>query len=70
MNKNYECCICHEPIERNKRLVYQEFDGKKRYGAFHNRYNYDFCDKCFKIFKKWIIKHRCKNEIKLEVEAN
>ena len=51
MNKEYECCICHKPIERKKRLVYQEFDGKKHYGAFHNKHNYDFCDKHFKVFQ-------------------
>ena len=57
MKKEYYCCICHKQILRNKRLVYQEFDGKETYGAFHNKCNYDFCDKCFKIFKRWILKN-------------
>ena len=58
MKKDYECCICHKPIERDKRLVYKKFDGKKPYGAFHNKHNYDFCDEHFKIFKRWIIKNK------------
>lgn len=70
MNKNYECCICHEPIERNKRLVYQEFDGKETYGSFHNKYNYDFCDKCFRVFVSWIVRHKKDDEIKLGLEAS
>lgn len=70
MNKNYECCICHEPIERNKRLVYQEFDGKKRYGVFHNRYNYDFCDKHFRVFLSWVVKNRDEDELKIGVEVD
>lgn len=58
MKKDYECCICHKPIERDKRLVYQKYDGKKPYGAFHNKHNYDFCNEHFKIFKRWIIKNK------------
>lgn len=70
MNKEYECCICHKPIERKKRLVYQEFDSKKHYGSFHNKHNYDFCDKHFKVFQSWIIKHRNENELKIGVEVD
>ena len=58
MRKEYKCCICHKPIKKNKRLVYQKFDNKKPYGAFHNRYNYDFCDSCFKMFSYWVKKHK------------
>ena len=63
MAKEYECCICHKIIERDKRLVYQEFDGRKSYGAFHNKANYDICNNCFKIFEKWILKHRNEKEM-------
>lgn len=63
MAKEYECCICHKIIERDKRLVYQEFDGKKSYGTFHNKANYDICNSCFKIFEKWILKHRNEKEM-------
>lgn len=69
MNKSYECCICHEPIERNKRLVYQEFDSKETYGAFHNKYHYDFCDNCFRVFVSWIMRHKSENDLKIGVEA-
>lgn len=63
MAKEYECCICHKIMERDKRLVYQEFDGRKSYGAFHNKANYDICNSCFKIFKKWVLKHRNEKEM-------
>lgn len=62
MRKEYKCCICHKPIKKNKRLVYQEFDNKKSYGTFHNRYNYDFCDKCIKMFNYWVKKHKVEKE--------
>ena len=58
LKKNYYCCICHTKIIRNNRLLYQKFDGKKTYGAFHNKCVYDFCDKHFKIFNNWIIKNK------------
>lgn len=70
MNKEYECCICHKPIERDKRLVYQKFDGKKPYGAFHNICNYDLCDKHFAVFRGWVLKHKKKEELKIGVEVN
>lgn len=61
MAKEYECCICHKIIERDKRLVYQEFDSKKYYGVFRNKANYDICNSCFKVFKNWILKHKNEN---------
>ena len=70
MSRDYECCICHQPIERKQRLVYQEFDGRKPYGVFHNKHNYDFCEKCFKIFRGWLRKHRRKDELKIGVEED
>ena len=68
MKKIYECCICHNEIDRNKRLVYQEFDNKGKYGFFHNICNYDMCDECFKIFVSWIMRHR--NDLEIGVEIN
>lgn len=54
--KIYSCCICHKILEDYKphRLVHQEYE--KWY--YKNTFNYDFCDDCFKIFKRWIYKHR------------
>jgi len=69
VKNDYECCICHKPIERNKRLVYQEFDNKETYGAFHNRCVYDFCDECFRVFVSWIMRHKSENDLKIGVEA-
>ena len=66
----YKCCICHKPIERNKRLVYQEFDGKKPYGAFHTKCHYDFCDRHFAVFQSWLIKNKNKNDLKIGVEID
>ena len=55
--KIFNCCICGDVISKNKRLVYQLYDNKKPYGSFHNKKNYDFCNKCFTIFERWIKKH-------------
>jgi len=63
----YECCICHKPIQRNKRIVYQEFENIGVHGFFRSKVNYDLCNDCFKIFNRWITKHQDKR-IKLEVE--
>lgn len=63
----YYCCICGKPIDRNNRLVHQEYDGKKVYGAFRTKKNYDFCEKHFKVFKYWIYKNN-QNKVKLGVE--
>ena len=68
MNVFYECCICHKPMKRNKRLVYQEFENTGVHGFFRSKVNYDMCDECFKIFKKWITKHQKERIIKLEVD--
>lgn len=57
MKKEYYCCICHEKIERNYRLVKQKY-GLNRFGQFKNIDNYDFCNKCFSIFHGWIKKHK------------
>jgi len=57
LEKIYKCCICHEVLNyKPHRLVHQEFN--KRY---FNKYNYDFCDKCSKVYHKWIIKHEEEN---------
>ena len=50
MDKKYHCCICNKSIDKGKRFVYQEYDGKKPYGAFHSKKTYDICDKCFMVF--------------------
>lgn len=57
--KIYKCCICHTVLEEYKphRLVYQEYE-TRGYGQYKNKHNFDFCDKCFKIFKIWIRKHK------------
>lgn len=58
MKRIYTCCICHKVLpDANKRLVYQEYQ-YRGYGHFINKNNFDFCDECFKYFKKWIIKHK------------
>lgn len=58
MNKQYKCCICHHKLERNNRLVHQIYNGFSKYGRFENENNYDFCDRCFEVFEKWINKHK------------
>lgn len=55
--KIFECCICHKEIPKNIRLVHQIYDKKEPYGRYHNKNNYDFCEECFEIFKRWLKKH-------------
>lgn len=70
LDRNYECSICHKPIEKNKRLVYQEFDKNLKYNFFRDRCVYYFCDECFRVFVSWIVRHKKDDEIKLGVEAS
>lgn len=59
--KIHKCCICHEKLDyKPHRLVYQEYR-EKPYKQYYNKKNYDFCDKCFKVYKSWIIRHKEKN---------
>ena len=53
MNKKYFCCICHKEIQQNIRLVKQIW-GKR----FMNVANYDFCNRCYEIFERWLNKHK------------
>jgi uncharacterized protein with PIN domain len=55
--KEYRCCICNDLIDTHPhRLVHQEYE-HIRYYHFINKKNYDFCDKCFKVYLNWIKKH-------------
>lgn len=59
IKKIYKCCICHKKLPKMPiRLKYQLGDNKETYRAFQTLHNYDFCDKCFKIFEEWINKHK------------
>ena len=69
LDKNYECSICHKPIEKNKRLVYQEFDKELKCNFFRTKYVYYFCDECFRVFVSWIMRHKNENDLKIGVEA-
>ena len=56
--KEQYCCICHNKVDgKAHRLVHQEWE-KTGYGLYKNKHNFDFCDNCFKTFKKWIIRHK------------
>lgn len=69
MDKEYHCCMCDRLINKNKRLVYQEYDGKKPYGVFHNKRNFDICDKCF-IFVMELLEPYNKMEKEKKYERN
>lgn len=58
ITKIYKCCICHEVLDtKPHRLVHQEYE-LKGYGLYKNKYNYDFCTRCFSTYLKWIRKHK------------
>lgn len=55
--RKYKCCICHKELERFNviRLVEQTYDDNRFKNTGHN---YDYCTDCYKIFSKWIKKHK------------
>lgn len=60
ITKIYNCCICHKVLnEKPHRLVHQEHElNIGGYGRYTNKFNYDFCNNCFKVYKNWIRKHK------------
>lgn len=60
MRKTFRCCICHKVLKEYKpiRLVKMVHDNNEKYGAYHHVVNYDFCKRCYRVFNKWIDKHK------------
>lgn len=60
--KIYKCCICHKIMDDKKpiRLVKQEYgnEGRRAYNQYYNVATYDFCERCFKPFEKYIDKYK------------
>jgi len=58
MQKTYKCCICHKVLEEKPiRLIKQEYNATG-YHQFANVDRYDICTSCYRIFDKWIKKHK------------
>jgi len=58
MQKIYKCCICHKVLDYKPiRLVKQKY-GIGNYKQYYPVENYDLCYNCYKIFAKWIKKHK------------
>lgn len=58
MIKIYSCCICHKVLkDKPIRLTKKEY-GIGNYKQYSPVANYDFCDKCYKVFDNWITKHK------------
>ena len=56
--KVYKCCICHKVLDYKPiRLVKQEY-GIGRYNQYSSVKHYDFCNKCYKAFNNWLLKHK------------
>lgn len=59
IKKEYKCCICGKILDRKPhRLVHQEFQYLTHYGLYKNKYNYDFCTRCFSTYISWIKQRR------------
>lgn len=58
--KIYKCCICHKVLKTLKpiRLVKELHDNRETYGKYHVIKNYDFCEKCYGAFDRWLDKHK------------
>lgn len=57
VEKIYRCCICKKIIKRNHRLIRMDW-GLGRFKDFGTVAHYDFCDKHYQVFDKWIKKHK------------
>lgn len=56
--KIYKCDICHKILEEKPiRLIKQEY-ASGNYNQFCQTERYDICKNCYKIFEKWINKHK------------
>ena len=58
MKKEVKCCICHkEQIIKPIRLIKQVY-GLGKYRQYYQAEKYDICASCYKIFERWIEKHK------------
>lgn len=58
MNKRYICCICKKTLrEKPIRLLKQEY-GAGKYNQYSQVDKYDFCERCYETFNRWIEKHK------------
>lgn len=57
--REYICCICKQKIHYKPiRLVKQMYGLDKRYSSQYSFVcNYNFCNKCYKKFHDWVMKH-------------
>ena len=56
--KIYKCCICQKELEEKPiRLVKQKY-GLGNYKQYSTVKHYDICERCYKVFDNWIIKHK------------
>ena len=62
MNKEYKCCICHKVLDYKPiRLVKQKYPTRqegRKYQQYYPVAVYDFCERCYKPFEKYIDKYR------------
>ena len=60
MKKVYKCCICHKKsVVKPIKLIKMEYGIHNR-NEFAQSDRYDICYNCYKIFNKWINKHKVK----------
>lgn len=58
MKKIYKCCICHKILEEKPIRLVKQLYGVNKYKQYSPIENYDFCIGCYKIYEKWINKHK------------
>lgn len=59
LKKEYKCCICKKKLDENNmpiRLVKMEY-GTKTYNQYSYIEKYDFCNRCYGTFNKWLNKY-------------
>lgn len=59
LKKEYKCCICKKKLDENNmpiRLVRMEY-GTKTYNQYSYIEKYDFCNRCYGTFNKWLNKY-------------
>lgn len=55
--KIYKCCICKKTLQEKPIRLVKEIYGAGRYNQHYPVTFYDFCERCYSVFQRWIDKY-------------
>lgn len=71
VKKRYFCCICRKELINVKPIRLQERKyGVGRYQQYYPTDNYDFCEKCYKLFLEWLEQNGALSNREIEDEED